>query len=128
MRTVGFCDICVSLGSHNYQKRLVKRRHSTGDNFLPRIQTSFLQPFPGTAERTIENTGEGEMQSCKEMREVTRRAAFPCEVSHTALAKKQHWPTTQQHLNRMISESSQLKCSPCLNNSPEIINSSLNQN
>jgi len=71
MRTVGFYDICVSLGNHNYQKCLVKRRHSTGDSFLPRIQTSFLQPFPGTAERTIENTGEGEMQSCKEMREVT---------------------------------------------------------
>lgn len=54
-------------------------------NFLPRIQTSFLQPFPETAEGTIENMREGERQTCKEVREANRRPTFPYKVSHTAL-------------------------------------------
>lgn len=56
------------------------------DNFLPRIQTSFLQLFPATAEGTIENMGEGDRQTCEEVRCVNRRQIFPYKFSHGALA------------------------------------------
>lgn len=52
------------------------------DNFLPRIQTSFLQLSPETAEGTIENMGEGDRQTCEEGRYVNRRQVSPYKFSH----------------------------------------------